>query len=101
MCGEDGRSGGKDGCNDRYGGRVLRQDGRFGEEDGLSGGKDGCNDRYGGWGLRQICANFAGRRDKSCATFCASGRCANGLKTNCLEWQKTRRRPRFLSKNAV
>ena len=70
-------------------------------QDGGYGGKDGCNDRYGGWGLRQICANFAGRRDKSCATFCASGRCANGLKTNCLEWQKTRRRPRFLSKNAA
>lgn len=33
--------------------------------------------------------------------FCASGRRANGLKTNCLEWQKTRRRPRFLPKNAA
>lgn len=43
----------------------------------------------------------AGRRDKRCATFCASGRCANGLKINCLEWQKTRRRPRFLPKNAA
>lgn len=51
--------------------------------------------------LRQICANFAGLRDKGCATFCASGRCANGLKTNCLEWQKTRRWSRFLPKNAA
>lgn len=33
--------------------------------------------------------------------FCVSGRCANGLKTNCLEWQKTRRWPRFLPKNAA
>jgi len=64
------------------------------KKDGGCGGEDGgC--------LRQICANFAGRRDKGCATFCASWRCANGLKTSCLEWQKTRRWSRFLSKNAV
>ena len=63
-------------------------------EDGGCGGEDGgC--------LRKICANVAGRRDKGCATFCASGRCANGLKINCLEWQKTRRWPRFLPKNAA
>ena len=37
----------------------------IGKEDGGCGGEDGgC--------LRQICANFAGRRDKGCATFCAS-----------------------------
>lgn len=84
---EDGECGKKDGgCG--------KEDGGYGKEDGGCGGEDGgC--------LRQICANFAGRRDKSCATFCASGRCANGLKTNCLEWQKTRRWPRFLPKNAA
>ena len=66
----------------------------IGKEDGGCGGEDGeC--------LRQICANVAGRRDKGCATFCASGRCANGLKINCLEWQKTRRWPPFLPKNAA
>lgn len=71
------------------------------KEDGGCDGEDrGCGGEDGGC-LRQICANFAGRRDKGCATFCASGRCANGLKTNCLEWQKTRRWPRFLPKNAA
>ena len=65
------------------------------------GKEDGCNGGHDGWGLRQICANFGGRRDKGCANFCASGRCANGLRINCLEWQKTRRWPRFLSKNAA
>ena len=73
----------------------------IGKEDGGCDGEDGeCGGEDGGC-LRQICANFADRRDKSCATFCASGRCANGLKTNCLEWQKTRRWPRFLPKNAA
>ena len=66
----------------------------IGKEDGGCGGEDGgC--------LRQICANFGGRRDKSCATFCASGRAVNGLKISGLEWQKTRRWPRFLPKNAA
>ena len=66
----------------------------IGKKDGGCAGEDGgC--------LRQICANFAGRRDKGCATFCASGRCAYCLRINFLEWQKTRRWPRFLSKNAV
>lgn len=73
---------------------IGKKDGGCDGEDGRRGGEDGrC--------LRQICANFAGRRGKGCATFCASGRCANGLRINCLEWQKTRRWPRFLSKNAV
>ena len=73
----------------------------IGKEDGGCGGEDGgCGGEDGG-SLRQICANVAGRRDKGCATFCASGRCANGLKINCLEWQKTRRWPPFLPKNAA
>ena len=50
----------------------------IGKKDGGCGGEDGGS-------LRQICANVAGRRDKGCATFCASGRCAKGLKTSCLE----------------
>jgi hypothetical protein len=38
----------------------------IGKEDGGCGGEDeGC--------LRQICANFAGRRDKGCATFAQAG----------------------------
>ncbi len=70
----------------------------IGKEDGGCDGEDGgCGGEDGGC-LRQICANVAGRRDKGCATFCASGRCANGLKINCLEWQKTRRWPPFLPK---
>ena len=91
---EDGGCGGEDGgCGG--------EDGRCDGEDGGCGGEDGgCGEEDGGC-LRQICANVAGRRDKGCATFCASGRCANGLKINCLEWQKTRRWPRFLPKNAA
>ena len=72
-----------------------------GGEGGEGGGEGGGCGGEGGGCLRQICANVAGRRDKGCATFCASGRCANVLKTNCLEWQKTRRWPRFLPKNAA
>lgn len=80
---------------------ISKEDGGCGGEEGGCGGEDGgCGGEDGGY-LRQICANVAGRRDKGCATFCASGRRANGLKTNCLEWQKTRRRPRFLPKNAA
>ena len=87
---------------------IGKKDGGCGKEDGGCGKEDrGCGGEDGGCGgedggcLRQICANVAGRRDNGCATFCASGRCANGLKTNCLEWQKTRRWPRFLPKNAA
>lgn len=80
---------------------IGKEDGGCDGEDRGCGGEDGgCGEEEGGC-LRQICANVAGRRDKGCATFCASGRCANGLKINCLEWQKTRRWPRFLPKNAA
>lgn len=80
---------------------ISKEDGGCDGEDRGCGGEDGgCGGEDGGC-LRQICANVAGRRDKGCATFCASGRCANGLKINCLEWQKTRRWPRFLPKNAA
>lgn len=80
---------------------IGKKDGGCDGENGGCGGEDGgCGGEDGGC-LRQICANVAGRRDKGCATFCASGRCANGLKINCLEWQKTRRWPPFLPKNAA
>ena len=98
---EDGGCGGEDGGCGGEDGRCDGEDGGCGGEDGGCGGEDGgCGEEDGGC-LRQICANVAGRRDKGCATFCASGRCANGLKTNCLEWQKTRRWPPFLPKNAA
>lgn len=47
-------------------GGCGKKDGGYGKEDGGCGGEDGgC--------LRQICANFGGRRDKSCATFAQAG----------------------------
>lgn len=80
----------------------------IGKEDGGCGGEDGgCGEevkdyrqrrrRMSATNLRQ-CRRSSGQGLRD---FCVSGRCANGLKTNCLEWQKTRRWPQFLPKNAA